>query len=168
MPNVLRSNCSGSPPAEAHRCASSSVVGQENDRMRGCPSPSFRPFCGKSTPKFPLVFSTGGNIDEWSLAPNSSRGGSCIGRRFMLVFDPSIKFDEVPAVLKYSFGVGNPPPDDEGRCVFLEERFRFDVAEPPVPSSRPDRFRSRFWRLKWLATGRPVVGEIFGRGNTRE
>ena len=100
---------------------------------------------------------------------------------FILVLDPSIKFDEVPAVLKYSFGVGNPPPDDEGRCIFLEERFRFSVAELPdaereyrpvpddtggavplffrdsAPSSRPDRFRSRFWRLKWLATGRPVV-----------
>ena len=163
--------------------------------MRDCPGPSFRPFCGKSTPNFPLVFSIGGN--EWSLAPNSCGGGTCIGRMFMLVLDPSIKFDEVPAVLKYIFGVGSPPPDDEGRCAFLAERFQFSVVEPPdvergyrpapddigwagslpfrdcspfapVPSSRPDRFGSRFWRLKWLVTGRPVVREIFGRGNTRE
>ena len=81
----------------------------------------------------------------------------------MLVLDPSIKFDEVPAVLKYSFGVGNPPPDDKGRSVFLAERFRFSAEE----SSRPDRFGSRFWRRKGV-TGRPVVGDIFGRGNTRE
>ena len=88
----------------------------------------------------------------------------------MLVLEPSIKFDEVPDVLQYSFGGGNLAPGDAGRYAFSARRFWFTAVEllddervykpalddtegavsflflrdcsPSVPalSSRPDRF----------------------------
>jgi len=110
----------------------------------------------------------------------------------MLVFDPSSVFN--PVALKSGSGGGNLPPDVEGRCALLVERLRFSIVElsdteraykpavddtggavsffprvcsPSVPApSRPDRFWSRLWRLKWLAEGRTADLGTLGRGNT--
>lgn len=119
---------------------------------------------------------------------------------FKFVLNPKIEFAEGPVVVRFGFEDGGLPPDDMDLCTVptggfwsgvtglldtgggsgrisnigrtISLFFRGCSPSVPAPSSRPDRFGSRLWRLKGLARiGRLVVLEVlggFGRGNARE
>ena len=111
------------------------------------------------------------------------------------MLDPNIGFGEIPVVLKYGFEDGGLSPDDMDLCTFMAGLwsgvaelpgtgggcgsvlsdtgraislfFRGRSPSVPAPSSRPDLFGSRLWRLKGLSVGRDVDFGGFSTGNGR-